>query len=157
MEFRTTIDASIARERLSQTPGRVFNALQERMVIEMGRLANYVKAEKLSGQVLHNRTGNLRNSVFSNVEVTGTQIVGTVDVSMPAAMYGAAHEFGAHIPERRPVNARALHWIGSGGDVFAMRASAFDLPERPFMAPSLDENQEQITAGLQASINGVLV
>jgi phage gpG-like protein len=151
-----TVDASGIRERLNGTSGRVLNAIEERMAIEMGRLANYVKEEKLSGQVLHNRTGNLRNAVFSNVEATGNQIVGTVDVSMPAAKYGAAQEFGAHIPDRIPVSAKALHWVGSDGDVFAMRARAFDLPARPFMGPSLDENQEQITAGIQQSIDGAL-
>lgn len=152
--FTATVDASALKNRLDRTASATLTGIRARLEIETGGLANYIKAEKLSGQVLQNRTGNLRNSVFYTVSASGAQFIGTVDVSMPAAKYGAAHEFGAHIPERVPVRAKALHWISpGGGSVFAMRASAFDLPQRSFMRTGLQDREAQITAGLQESIN----
>lgn len=148
------VDATALKARLNGTAGLVLPAIRARLEIETGGLANYIKEAKLSGQVLKNRTGNLRNSVFYTVEDEGSRIVGTVDVSMPAAKYGAAHEFGAHIPERVPVTAKALHWRTAGGkDVFAMRAAAFDLPKRPFMSTGLADRHAAIVAGVQESIN----
>lgn len=147
------VDASALRTRLNAVPSDVISGLRARLEIEVGSLTNYVKEQKLSGQVLKNRTGNLRNAVFYTMEDRGAELVGTVDVSMPAAVYGTAHEFGAHIPERVPVTARVLHWRTGGKDIFAMRAAAFDLPARPFMRPSLEENRDKITASLQESIN----
>jgi hypothetical protein len=152
--FTGTVDASGLKERLNGTASRVIAAMRARLEAETGRLTDYIKSQKLSGQVLQNRTGNLRNSVFYYLEDRGTEIVGNVDVSMPAAKYGAAQEFGAHIPERVPVTARALHWVSAGGgNVFAMRAKAFDLQARSFMNSSLRERQEAITASIQESIN----
>jgi len=156
MFFTAAIDTSALKTRLNGTSPAVLTALRRRLEIETGRLSDYVKSQKLSGQVLKNVTGNLRNSVFYYMEDRGTQIVGIVDVSMPAAKYGAAQEFGAHIPERVPVTAKALHWRSGGKDIFAMRAAAFDLPPRPFMAPSLTENRDRITTALQESVNEVI-
>jgi len=147
------IDASTLKTSLNATASSVLTSVRARLEIVVGRLTDYIKSQKLSGQVLKNRTGNLRNSVFYYLEDRGAEMVGNVDVSMPARKYGAAHEFGAHIPERFPVTAKALHWRSGGKDVFAMRAAAFDLPPRPFMSPSLAENREQIVASLQESIN----
>jgi len=152
--FAASVDASALKARLNGTAAKVIASMRARAEVETGRLTDYIKSQKLSGQVLQNRTGNLRNAVFYYMEDRGTVIVGNVDVSMPAAKYGAAQEFGAHIPERVPVTAKALHWLSAGGgDVFAMRARAFDLPARSFMNSSLAENQEQITASIQESIN----
>jgi hypothetical protein len=147
------VDATALKARLNGTAGVVMPAIRARLNIEVGELTEYIKFQKLTGQVLKTRTGNLRNSVFYKMEDQGTQIVGTVDVSMPAARYGKAHEFGAHIPERVPVNAKALHWRVGGKDVFAMRAAAFDLPKRPFMSTGLADRHAGITAGIQESIN----
>lgn len=150
----STLDLSGLRSSLDADGVKVLAALRGRLESETGQLANYIKAEKLSGQVLKNRTGNLRNSVFYTMEDRGAVFVGTVDVSMPAAKYGAAHEFGAHIPERVPVSAKALHWIAANGQsVFAMRAAAFDLPVRSFMNSALEDRRTQITANLQETVN----
>lgn len=69
------------------------------------------------------------------------------------APYGRYQEYGAHIPERVPIRARALHWINAAGnDVFAMRARAFELPSRPFMRSSFAEQREKILRELGAAI-----
>jgi phage gpG-like protein len=147
------VDASGVKQKLNGSSGKILAALKGSLEIQTGMLANYIRADKLSGQVLKNRTGNLRNSIVPLVEASGPLMTGTVYVDS-SAVYGAYQEYGAHIPERVPVNAKALRWYAAGGSpIFAMRARAFDLPPRPFMGPSLDEKSAEITAALQTSAN----
>jgi hypothetical protein len=148
----TTVDASALKARLNGTAAAVFARVQVEVVRQTGMLAEYIKREKLSGQVLKNRTGNLRNSVFPSMESSGSQIIGTVAVDNTAP-YGRYQEYGAQIPERVPVKAKALRWYVGGSPVFAMRARAFTLLPRPFMRPSLDEKAPSITAAIRQSVN----
>lgn len=151
MSISAIIDASAVKQKLNGSSGKVLQAVRAALEVQTGELANYIRAEKLSGQILKNRTGNLRNSIFNIVTQTGTLMTGTVAVDNTAP-YGAYQEYGAHIPERVPVNAKALRWYGAGGGaIFAKRARAFDLPPRPFMAPSLAEKSASIVAALQAA------
>ena len=108
-------------------------------------LLTHIINDKLRGQVLHNPTNHLRKSIHQiPAQETGDTIAGGVGLGREAP-YGLAHEYGAHIPERVPVKAKALHWIGANGaDVFAMRARAFDLPERSFMRSSFAEFRDRI-------------
>lgn len=150
--IQATVDASALKARLNGTASKVFANVRATVETQTGLLASYIKSSKLSGQILKNRTGNLRNSVFNNVTSSGELITGTVGVDNTAP-YGAFQEYGAHIPERVPVNAKALRWYVGGSPIFRMRARAFDLPPRPFMGPSLQERREEIVAAIQASVN----
>lgn len=147
----TTVDASALKSRLNGNAAIIFARVRTEVVRQSGMLAEYIRRGKLSGQILKNRTGNLRNAVFSSVESLGAQIVGTIGVDNTAP-YGRYQEYGANIPERIPVNAKALRWYVGGSAVFAMRARAFKLPARPFMRPSLDERAPAITAAIQKSV-----
>lgn len=60
----------------------------ERMAV---KLARKVKLEKLSGQVLKNRTGTLRRSINYRVEKTDSSVMGIVGSNKE---YAAAHEYG---------------------------------------------------------------
>lgn len=57
-------------------------------------LEAYVKSQKLSGQVLHVRSGNLRNSVNSQFDNDGTRFTGRVGTGI---VYARIHEFGGTI------------------------------------------------------------
>lgn len=155
MSVSARVDATAVKERLNGTSGKVLAALRNELEKQTGMLANYIRAQKLSGQVLKNRTGNLRNAVQNNVTAAGPILTGTVFVDNTAP-YGAYQEHGASIPERRPVNAKALRWYVGGSPVFAMRAKAFTLPPRPFMAPSLQEKSAEINAALQGTASQVI-
>lgn len=72
------------RKRFRQQLMRVMNQL----TIEVQRS---VKADKLSGQVLHVRTGTLRRSINRRVEEQGGMIIGSVGTNV---QYAAAHEYG---------------------------------------------------------------
>jgi len=65
---------------------------QRRMNTVTLRLASYVKTDKLSGQVLHRRSGLLSRSIHGVVEVSGQTVVGRV--GSRGVEYAAYHEFG---------------------------------------------------------------
>lgn len=140
--------------RLNGTRAKAIQALYDQTVKSMYELREYVVTQKLSGQVLNQRTGNLINATQPSVAQAPGTISGKVSVDTTASIYGRAHEYGAHIPDRYPIRAHALHWLNAqGGDVFAMHARAFDLPERSFMRSSLTEMREQIIRELGTALS----
>lgn len=140
--------------RLGSMPERVRAALLKKTYALAVQLADRVR-RKLSGEVLNVRTGNLRASIFEDVQSDAASVIGRV-YSSGDVKYAAAHEFGAtiRIPEIVPVKAKALHFIIGGKDIFAMRARAHDvvLPERSFLRSSLVDMKAQIIAGLQEAV-----
>jgi hypothetical protein len=123
------------------------------------QLQQHIQSDKLTGQVLASRSGNLKRSIHQIPAIDeGGSIVGGVGmgketITKSGVSYGMVHEFGAHIPERVPVTSKALHWIGkSGEEVFAMRARAFDLPERSFMRSSFVEFRDRIEAEIREAV-----
>ncbi len=65
------------------------------------KLERHVKKEKLSGQVLHVRSGDLRSSVTHVVSQEGQEVVARIG---PHMVYAAIHEFGGTITARRVAN-----------------------------------------------------
>jgi hypothetical protein len=137
-EREITAKVSGLRDKIAEEMRRALNSVNT-------DLQRHIQNDKLRGQVLKSHSFNLFRSILQiPAEQTGDTISGRVGLGREAR-YGLAHEFGAHIPERVPVKAKALHWIGAGGeDVFAMRARAFDLPERSFMRSSFAEFRDRI-------------
>jgi HK97 gp10 family phage protein len=159
MAIEARIDASALQDRLKRFSTSAFGMLADRLYSEVGKLAEYIKRDKLSGQILKNRTGNLRNSIFPSISQSTSgptgSLTGAVSVDNTAP-YGRYQEYGAEIPERVPVKAMALRWYVNGSPIFRMRARAFTLPARPFMRPSLDERAPEITRALQQALNQAL-
>lgn len=150
---------------LSQIAQRANEVIRRALMREAINLAAYVKEFKLTDQVLHVRTGRLRRSIttrFEDIGSTGLRaFVGT------NVKYAAIHEFGfsgsvtvkAHTVksftrmqsmafgkpiEPRQVNVRA--------HVVREHAAKMNMPARPFLFPSLEENKERITANLRKAI-----
>lgn len=130
--------------------------LRRTVEIETIKLQRHVVQEKLSGQVLHVRTGTGRRSITYRVEEAGTVIRGIVGTNL---VYMKAHEYGAliQVPEIRPRNARALHFMVNGVSVFAMRARAHTvrLPERSFLRTSLAERARAFRQAIKDTIKTV--
>lgn len=112
--------------------------------------------EKVSGDVLKNRTGTLRRAINQRVVVGYWRVVGTVGIKL---RYAAAHEFGCHktvtVPEHlrmmrvawgRPVKEPRQIMVGT-------HKMKMNIPERSFLRSSLKELQADIVADLQASVS----
>jgi phage gpG-like protein len=112
-------------------------------------------SKKLSGQILHRRTGKLSSSVRAlPTTLSGTSIIGGVQAGGGPSFYGAVHEFGG--TRAYPiiaVKARALRFVMNGKTSFARSVMMPPAKIRAFAGPSLDENAEMMRAELQAALD----
>lgn len=87
-----------------------------------------------SGSIVNVRTGNLRSSIHTAIEVRGNLLV--VQVNCDAAYALAVHE-GQKAHTVVPTRARVLSWQGAGGPVFAMSARHPGTKGRPFLREAI--------------------
>jgi hypothetical protein len=149
MTIAWEIDVDGLKQSFETRGDAVFARLRAEMNAQVTNLLSYVKDEKLSGQMLHQRTGNLKNSGFSTVETSGDEIAGEVGFGN-TALYAVFQEQGASIPA---VEGKLMVFEVGGKKIFTMRRAAFTLPARPFLSTSLDENREAITLAFQEAVD----
>ncbi len=123
------------------------------------RLQREVMQNRLSGQVLNVRTGNLRRSIHQQVTNTGSAVIGEVNTNV---RYGAAHEYGfagtvnvkASLRQVRQAFGRPL----KSPRYVQVRAHSRNvkLPERSFLRSALRDMKPEIEADLRNSVKGVL-
>ncbi len=120
------------------------NRLLQGMQVAASGLRNYIANQKISGQVLQNRTGHLRQFLFWKAAVASPGVVeGQVYETMK---YGKVHEYGMTI---FPLRAKALRWIGPDGN--PRFAKSVTIPRRPWMRPGYDEFRPKIVETLSDS------
>lgn len=121
-------------------------------------LLRYVKENKLSGQVLKNRTGTLRRKMNYRVTETPNSITGAVGVKLS---YAAAHEFGFDGPENVRAHLRTIKQAfgrSIAPVTFNVRAHTrtVHLPERSFLRSALSDKRGEITAMIEQGMRSVL-
>ena len=89
-------------------------------------------------------TGFLANSVTVKKEGKG------VTVGPRNVVYAAIHEFGGTIV---PLNAKMLHFMIDGKDVFA---HAVRIPARPYLRPAVDAHIPEITQAIGDALRGLI-
>jgi len=138
-------------------PAALRPPLRQTVERETIALQAHVVEQKLSGQVLHVRTGTLRRSITYTMHEDEDGIVGTVGTNLE---YAAIHEYGGaiHVPEIRPRRAKALHFYVGGKEIFAMRTRAHtvQMPERSFLRSALRERREAFIAAVRATLAKLL-
>lgn len=107
------------RQLIAQLNGKgtaIIQALTSKLTNLMLRLQQHIVRDKLSGQVLHHRTGKLASSIVAYpAQAEGSQLVGKVEGASGPAFYGQVHERGGRGPyEIRPVNKKALAFFPQG-------------------------------------------
>lgn len=123
------------------------------------RLQREVMQNRLSGQVLNVRTGNLRRSIHQQVTSSGSAVIGEVNTNV---RYGKAHEYGfagtvnvkASLRQVRQAFGRPL----KSPRYVQVRAHSRNvrLPERSFLRSALRDMKPMIETDLQKSIEGAL-
>ena len=120
-------------------------------------LQTIVVADKLSGQVLKNRTGTLRRSIVERVDDQGNLIMGIVGADMSTAKYAAAHEYGfsgsVDVREHTRHITQAFGRPITPTDV-TVRAHAMrmNLPERSYLRSALAEYQPTVESELSSAV-----
>jgi hypothetical protein len=92
---------------------------------------------RLTGDVLHVRSGKLLRSAHNQVIQTSTVIRGTVQAGA-LAPYGYVHEYGGTFTIPAHLSASRL------GKQFTVRKHQATFPERAYMRPSLAENHQAL-------------
>lgn len=118
------------------------------------QLQRKVKEEKLTGQVLHVRTGRLRRSINRRMAETATSITGQVGTNVS---YARIHEYGftgvvnvrAHLRLQSVVFGRPIPPTAVSVRAHTMRMR---MPERSFLRSALAEMRPEIVATLQQGL-----
>ncbi len=140
--------------RIDAMPGAVRAALLKKVTGLTLKLEGRITNEKLSGQVLHARTGRLRRSISSRVEETPIAVYGKA-VSSGDVKYGAIHEFGGQTkPHVIEAKGKALAFMMGGKMRFAKKVNhpGSKMPTRSYMRSSLKDMQVEIIDGLKDAV-----
>lgn len=134
------------REITTSVEGELRREVERLSILLTGK----VKKEKLSGQVLKNRTGTLRRSINYKVFSEPHRIYGIVGTNKE---YGAAHEYGFHgvvnVREHLRMFTKAFgrSIVPRQITVSAHNRQA-NLPERSFLRSTLKEFEPEIVSRL---------
>jgi phage gpG-like protein len=117
------------------------------------QLVGKVQKEKLSGQVLKNRTGTLRRSINYKIETTQHSVYGTVGTNKE---YGAIHEYGYHGPVNVREHLRMIKQafgrsINPREITVQAHTRQVNLPEKSFLRSALKEMEPEIINKLTAA------
>ena len=146
--------AQASAERFDDLTGAVTAALlaKARSLAEQLRL--HVVEDKLSGQVLHERTGALKASIQAEVAVDGA-VIRTRVFSAGDLKYALIQEYGGQTAAHDilPNKAQALAFLVGGRQVFAkiVHHPGSRIPERSYLRSSLNDMAETIAADLKAA------
>jgi len=122
------------------------------------KFVRVVKQDKLSGQVLKNRTGHLRGSIRPETETTQNSTTATIYAGGFRAPYGVIHEYGGVIPAHTvvPRFAKALAFTPAGGGDRIVRKLAripdVRMPERSYMRSTLTEMRDEIVRTMNEAV-----
>jgi phage gpG-like protein len=147
-----TVDDSRAIRKLAAIPAAIRGRLVKTMTSIGYDLTGYIQQNKLQGQVLHHRTGNLSSHVHPEFTNTETQITTRVSIDANAVPYARIHEDGGYIkvPE---VRGPLMVFESGGNTVFTRRHRAFtvNMPERSYMRSGLRERAPMYLAQIDAA------
>ena len=141
MEFKIDVSA------LQTLAGRFLTAdvhagLEKGMMIATTKLSSYIVQNKLSGQVLNIRTGNLAQSV--QTPSPGPSNDFSVTYLVGGKWYGKVHEFGATINVNSPVYL--------GNDIGWRYLKTVTIPARPWLNPSIQEKIPEMTEDVTKAV-----
>jgi len=89
-------------QKMGRLPSRIREAVGRKALLQSALLLErHIKTEKLSGQVLHVRSGRLRSSISHRLEPIGQDLTARVGTNL---VYARIHEFGGTITPKRAAN-----------------------------------------------------
>lgn len=145
---------------LGEKPAQIKAAAKSALDVWGAELASYIKADKLSGQVLNRRSGRLSASVMPLRQQSSDSVSGGARGGR-GVPYAAIHEYGGLIPAHEVVarNAQALCFSVDGIKRFAKSVHIPDvqMPERSYMRSSFKEQVPRGIEMLRAAVKEAIV
>ena len=154
MILEVTVSTAQFETAIAERAEEIIAALRAQMQATVINTLAYIKDNKLSGQLLNQRTGNLKNSGFTEVAEDSTTLTGTIGFGRTVP-YAAIHNYGGTI-SIPAVEGKLMVFERAGDTVFTMRHKAFTvtMPERNYLESSLEELEPEIREGFVAAIEG---
>lgn len=139
----TLVGVAATLRRFADLKGRALEELRNTTVSLVIKLQRKVKEEKLSGQVLKNRTGRLRRSITGKTEGEGTQLYGIVGTNVE---YAAVHEYGGPVTIKAHLRTitQAFGKTLRQPVTFSVRAHTVNYKQRSFLRSALIEMSAEI-------------
>ncbi|HEY8885206.1 MAG TPA: HK97 gp10 family phage protein [Chloroflexota bacterium] len=155
ISFTVEGDQAVVRMLSAKVP-KLTNAVRGSITRATFALVAYVKANKLSGQVLKNRTGTLRRKINGRVTETANSITGIAGLKLA---YAAAHEYGLDVDESVRAHLRTIKQAfgrSIAPVTFEVKAHSrhVHLPERSYLRSSLSEMTPEIQGMIRAAVVG---
>ena len=119
-------------QRFYSMPDDLRQKLRYAIEIEAMYETAYIKNSKLSGQVLHVRTGTLRRSITHRLTSNESSVKATIGTNV---IYAAIHEYGGIIHQKN----RVIH-----------------MPMRSFMRSTLKDNKQRIINAIKNAVKMVM-
>lgn len=153
-------------ERVTAMPDKIRSRVATAVAKLARDLQRHVMQDKLSGQVLHRRTGTLRSSInVKGPEETTTGVTASVGTNV---VYAGIHEFGGVIdmpPRTTTINRRfdesrlraSGRFVKAGtpgaiATTHAVGGYQIHMPERSFLRSALHDMEQRIKDGLTAAV-----
>lgn len=150
--MKIRVEVTPASERavvvhLDKTAKNVDKALFRGIRRSAAHLSSFIKAQKLSGQYLKNRTGTLRRAVHDLMDGGD----GVVRVGKEAP-YGKFQHEGTKPYSIFPNRKKALRFVIGGRTIFAKKVDHPGLKPKPFMTDALREQRTVIRDMIAAEV-----
>lgn len=129
--------------------------LQDSMASQMVRLADYIRASKLSGTPLNRRSGRLSRSISGSAATEGSKVIGTV--GSKGIPYAHVHETGGAF--EIPAHERVITMVFGRPIVpktIMVGSYTANYPQRAFLKPSLNEKHDNIISALRETVLQVM-
>jgi phage gpG-like protein len=147
------VDASKVVRKFERLPVAIRGAVLRTMTKIGYDLTGHIQQDKLQGQVLHHRTGNLSSHVHPQTTDSGNLITTVVGIDSNAVPYAAIHEYGGyiHVPE---VSGPLMVFDKGGETIFTRRRAAFTahMPERSYLRSGLADRKDDYLRDIDAAV-----
>ncbi len=128
------IDDSAFNLRMNKIATNVQSELEKTILKESIMFKDYVKSEKLSGQVLNHKTGALSESIVAGgIETNGSEVSANISTDNP---YAPVHEYGLTINKK-----------SKKGKSFTAT-----YPQRSFMHSSFEDKKSEIRNEIREAV-----
>lgn len=149
-EVKETIAGYLARLSNLTPAMKIVGSIVRTSVIknfEVGGRPKWEKSKKKTGKTLINRhllMNSIHSKAYQDRAEVGTNVI-----------YAAIHQFGGKTAARtiKPVNKKALYWLGAGHPVKSVNHPGSKIPARPFLVVQ-DEDWTEIRAAVMEYIAG---
>ena len=138
-------------------PDFVQQVVSAKLAQSAQNLSEYIKNDKLSGQILQSKSGALRNSIYARIYESKSKVF--LAVGSRGIDYAAIQEFGGttrpHLMEAKG-KVMAFYWYGKKSFFRYVSHPGSHIPSRSYIESALQDKWEDISSQVEEAVKGTL-